>query len=106
MKPRLRFVPPCKNFVQFAASVDAHASVAESRTGWMWHFLPLRRNRRSVSNEGGGIMILGMSSATSILVHVVISLVGIVAGLIVMFGMIGSTRMSALTAIIPLSTIL
>ena len=51
-------------------------------------------------------MILGMSSATFILVHVVISLIGIVAGLVVMFGMLGSKRQPGLTAIFLLLTIL
>src|SRR5438874_8463594 len=51
-------------------------------------------------------MILGMSSATFILVHVVISLIGIVAGIIVMFGMLGSKRQPGLTAIFLLFTIL
>jgi hypothetical protein len=51
-------------------------------------------------------MILGMSSATFVLVHVVISLIGIVAGIIVMFGMLGSRRRPGLTAIFLLTTIL
>ena len=51
-------------------------------------------------------MILGMSLATFILVHVVISLIAIVAGIIVMFGMLGSKRMPGLTAIFLLFTIL
>jgi len=51
-------------------------------------------------------MILGMSLATFILVHVVISLIAIVAGIIVMFGMLGSKRMPSLTAIFLLFTIL
>src|SRR5882672_4310601 len=51
-------------------------------------------------------MILGMSSATFVLVHVVISLIGIVAGIIVMFGMLGSRRQPGLTAIFLLTTIL
>jgi len=51
-------------------------------------------------------MILGMSLATFVLVHVVISLIGIVAGIIVMFGMLGSKRMPGLTAIFLLFTIL
>ena len=51
-------------------------------------------------------MILGMSTATFILVHVVISLIAIVAGLIVMFGMLGSNRQPGLTAIFLLFTIL
>jgi hypothetical protein len=51
-------------------------------------------------------MILGMSLATFVLVHVVISLIGIVAGIVVMFGMLGSKRQPGLTAIFLLFTIL
>jgi hypothetical protein len=51
-------------------------------------------------------MILGMSLATFTLVHVIISLIGIVAGLIVMFGMLSSDRKPGLTAIFLLFTIL
>ena len=51
-------------------------------------------------------MILGMSLATFVLVHVIISLIAIVAGIIVMFGMLGSKRMPGLTAIFLLLTIL
>ena len=51
-------------------------------------------------------MILGMSLATFVQVHVVISLIGIVAGIVVMFGMLGSNRMPGLTAIFLLFTIL
>ena len=51
-------------------------------------------------------MILGMSLETFVLVHVIISLVGIVAGLIVMFGMLGSRSQPGLTAIFLLCTIL
>jgi hypothetical protein len=51
-------------------------------------------------------MILGMSTATFVLVHVVISLIAIVSGLIVMFGMLGSKRQPALTAIFLVTTIL
>jgi len=51
-------------------------------------------------------MILGMSLATFVLVHVIISLIAIVAGIIVMFGMLGSRRPSGLTAIFLLLTIL
>ncbi|MBR1267216.1 hypothetical protein JQ629_06810 [Bradyrhizobium sp. AUGA SZCCT0222] len=51
-------------------------------------------------------MILGMSTATFVLVHVVISLIAIVTGLIVMFGMLGSKRQPGLTAIFLLTTIL
>jgi uncharacterized membrane protein len=51
-------------------------------------------------------MILGMSTATFVLVHVVISLIAIVSGLIVMFGMLGSKRQPGLTAIFLVTTIL
>ena len=51
-------------------------------------------------------MILGMSLATFVLVHVVISLVGVASGLIVMFGLLGSNRMSGLTALFLVTTIL
>ena len=51
-------------------------------------------------------MILGMSLATFTLAHVIISLIGIVAGIIVMFGLLGSNRMTGLTAIFLLFTIL
>jgi hypothetical protein len=51
-------------------------------------------------------MILGMSLSTFVLVHVIISLVGIAAGLVVMFGLLGSNRMSGLTAVFLICTIL
>lgn len=51
-------------------------------------------------------MVLGMSLATFTLVHVIISLIGIVSGIIVMFGMLGARRMPGLTAIFLLTTIL
>ena len=51
-------------------------------------------------------MVLGMSLSTFTTVHVIISLIGIVAGLIVMFGMLGSNRRPGLTAIFLLFTIL
>ena len=56
-----------------------------------------RRGRRHDTRYG---------SATFVLVHVVISLISIVAGLVVMFGMLGSKRQPGLTAIFLLFTIL
>src|SRR5260370_7366890 len=55
---------------------------------------------------GERIIILGMSLSTFVTVHVIISLIGIVAGIIVMFGLLGSNRMPGLTAIFLLFTIL
>ncbi|HEX9590683.1 MAG TPA: hypothetical protein VGA15_23440 [Bradyrhizobium sp.] len=51
-------------------------------------------------------MILGMSLATFTTVHVIISLIAIVSGILVMFGILGSSRMPGLTAIFLLFTIL
>jgi hypothetical protein len=51
-------------------------------------------------------MVLGMSLANFTLLHVIISLIAIVTGLMVMFGLLGSKRMPGLTAIFLLTTIL
>jgi hypothetical protein len=51
-------------------------------------------------------MILGLSLSTFVLVHVIVSLIGIGAGFIVMFGMLGSNRRPGWTALFLLLTIL
>jgi hypothetical protein len=51
-------------------------------------------------------MILGLSLSTFTLVHVVISLIGIAAGFVMMFGMLGSNRMPGWTALFLATTIL
>jgi hypothetical protein len=51
-------------------------------------------------------MVLGMSLSTFVTVHVIISLIAIVSGIIVLFGILGSNRMPGLTAIFLLFTIL
>ena len=51
-------------------------------------------------------MILGMSLSTFTTAHVIISLIAIVSGIIVMFGLLGSKRMPGMTAIFLLFTIL
>ena len=51
-------------------------------------------------------MILGMSLATFTMVHVIISLIAIIAGLIVMSKMLGSMTAPGLTGIFLLFTIL
>jgi hypothetical protein len=51
-------------------------------------------------------MVLGLSLPAFTLVHVIISLIAIAAGLIVMFGLLGSKSMSGLTAIFLAFTIL
>ena len=54
----------------------------------------------------GRIMVLGMSLATFTLLHVIISLVGIVSGLIVLSALFASNRMSGMTALFLVTTIL
>ena len=51
-------------------------------------------------------MTLGMSTSTFTLVHVVFSLVGIFAGLVVLFGMFSSKRLDAWTALFLATTVL
>jgi hypothetical protein len=51
-------------------------------------------------------MVLGLSLPAFTTLHVVISLIAIVTGLIVMFGLLGSKRLPGLTAIFLLFTIL
>jgi len=51
-------------------------------------------------------MILGMSLSTFTAVHVLISLIAIVSGVIVMFGLLGTNRRPGLTATFLLFTIL
>jgi hypothetical protein len=51
-------------------------------------------------------MVLGMSLETYTLIHVVISLIGIVSGLIVLFGMFAGRRLDGVTAIFLIATVL
>lgn len=51
-------------------------------------------------------MMLGLSLSAFTILHVIISLIAIAAGLAVMFGLLGSTYMPAMTAIFLLLTIL
>lgn len=51
-------------------------------------------------------MVFGMSLATYTAVHVILSLIGIVSGLIVLFGMFGGKRMDGMTAIFLITTVL
>ncbi len=60
---------------------------------------PKHQNR----SEGTRIMILGMTTFT--FVHVVLSLIGIFAGVIVMFGMFAAKRLDGWTAIFLTSTV-
>src|SRR5712671_3731000 len=71
----------------------------------MWQFSIRSRSIRPVF-KGERVMILGMSLSTFTAVHVIISLIAIVSGIIVMFGLLGSKRMPGMSAIFLLFTIL
>ena len=51
-------------------------------------------------------MILGMSLSAFTMLHVIISLIGIVSGLVVLFGLFGSRTMPGMTALFLLTTVL
>src|SRR5262249_32147815 len=57
----------------------------------------LRRARQR--SQPGGRMILGMSVGTFTVLHVVLSLVGILAGIIVVVGMLRGSRLGGWTAL-------
>jgi hypothetical protein len=56
--------------------------------------------------KGERVMVLGMSLSTFTMLHVIISLIGIVSGLVVLFGLFGSRELPGLTALFLLTTIL
>ena len=51
-------------------------------------------------------MMLGMSLSTFTQVHVIISLIGIVSGFVVLFGLLSAKRLNAWTALFLLTTVL
>ena len=51
-------------------------------------------------------MVFGMSLETYTVIHVAISLVGIVSGLVVLFGMFSSKRLDGMTALFLITTVL
>jgi hypothetical protein len=53
-----------------------------------------------------GIMILGMSTETYTLIHVLISFVGIASGLMLVFGFLTGKRFDGMTAIFLVTTVL
>jgi len=85
--------------------VDAHACIAEAANDACGNYLRCVVTSGSFQRRGR-IMVLGMSLATFTMVHVVISLIAIAAGLVVMFGMLGSKPPGGLTGIFLLFTIL
>ena len=55
---------------------------------------------------GRGVMILGLSIPTFTVLHVIISLIAVVSGLVVVFGMLGGQRLPGWTALFLLMTVL
>src|SRR5208282_3985908 len=51
-------------------------------------------------------MILGLSTTAFTLAHVVLSLIGIISGLIVLFGMLGAKRLAGWTELFIATTVL
>src|SRR5580700_9685935 len=58
------------------------------------------------SSKGGSVMILGLSTSTFTAVHVALSLIGIVSGVIALYGMIRATRLDGWTALFLATTVL
>src|ERR1700687_1263723 len=82
-----------------------HVGITVVTIGAMWQF-PRRSRSIRPSQKGECVMILDMSLSTITTVHVVISLIAIISGIIVMFGLLGSNRRPGMTAIFLLFTIL
>ena len=70
-----------------------------------WKF-PIWDRRIQAGSKRRVCHALGISLSMFTMVHVIISLIAIVAGIIVMFGLLGSNPMPGLTAIFLLFTIL
>jgi hypothetical protein len=71
----------------------------------LWQFRIVGRSIHSLQ-QGEFVMVLGMSLSAFTMLHVIISLIGIVSGLVVMFGLFGSREMPGLTAVFLVTTIL
>src|SRR6202453_3844569 len=71
----------------------------------IWAFAVRSRSIRRVLT-GERVMMLGLSLPTFTILHVIISLIGIVAGIFVLFGLLGSNRLPGWTALFLLTTIL
>jgi hypothetical protein len=96
------------NFRQ-EASVPYNLCCAVSQpdkfTAKYWQLLADRRSIRwALKRER--IMVLGLSLSSFTLLHVIISLVAIASGFVVLFGLLGSNKMSGLTALFLATTIL
>jgi hypothetical protein len=87
--------------------VPAWSGAAGARPNRIRRFLaanPHHEMKSSIRKEAN--MILGMSVPAFTLLHVVISLIGIFAGLIVLFGMFKANRLNNWTALFLVTTVL
>src|SRR5579864_7168154 len=76
------------------------------RPGCCWKFASRSRTISDRNFAREAPMVFGMSLATYTLIHVVISLIGIVSGLIVLFGMFGGKLLDGMTALFLATTAL
>jgi hypothetical protein len=58
------------------------------------------------ANRGRSVMILGLSTSTFTTVHVIISLIGIVSGIVVLLGWLGGKKSDGWTAVFLTTTVL
>src|SRR3984885_5119025 len=72
---------------------------------WLWQFQTISRSIKR-STGGARVMMLGLSLHAVTVLHVVISLIGIVAGLVVLYGLLKAQSMPGMTAIFLITTIL
>lgn len=71
----------------------------------LWKFPACQRTISALFGKDR-TMMLGMSLSTFTAVHVIISLIGIVSGLIVLFGLFSAKRLNGMTALFLLTTVL
>ena len=72
----------------------------------LWKFPARQRTISALFGKERGNMMLGMSLSTFTQVHVIISLIGIVSGFVVLFGLLSAKRLNAWTALFLLTTVL
>ena len=68
--------------------------------------IALRTARDGAGRRGAKTMILGMSVGAFTTLHVIISLIAILAGLVALFAMIANRRLNGVTALFLLTTVL
>src|ERR1700722_4477064 len=71
----------------------------------LWQF-PRRSRSITFFQQGGRVMVLGLSLPAFTMVHVIISLIAIVSGFVVLSGLFSSNRMPGMTGLFLLTTIL